>query len=597
MINVTNDIVAVAGDASSLPINIYAIFAILATILCSVLAVIVYLTNRRGAINRTFIFAITLGAYTAFTTFMMIQAESVQTAFFWNKAAFLWPFFSVALLDFVIVFTQNRLSTDRRRYLFLYLPAVLFSFLDLTTDLISGVPVKTVFGYEFITSDSFVATIDNIWLAAVAITSVTLCLWYYYKSVDENKKQQAKIVGIALAYPLIISLSSIAAFLLIGWHIPYYGVGANAIMCAFIVYAIWKYNLFNLNPATAAENIISSMPDAFILCDSIGRIIRVNTALTDLVGYRENELIGQKVNKLFDPKQDTLLEDLFHKQELRGEETEFTTRSGAKRSVAISSSLIKAKNGGNIGVTIIVHDLTRRKQDEARIVKSEHFAAIGQLAGMVGHDLRNPLSSLQAATYYIRKKNFDQLDSTSQEMLDVMQTSIECSNKIINDLLDYSREVTLEIEESSATRLTQNALLMLDVPAGIHVVNLTEDSPTVYVDNVKIGRVIVNIMKNGFEAMPNGGKFTIRSGKVGTNLELSFEDTGTGMSEEIMEKLWKPLFTTKAKGMGFGLPICKRIVEAHGGKIQVKSKVGEGTTFTVSVPLTANNKNRSTSMT
>ncbi|HXX86867.1 MAG TPA: ATP-binding protein, partial [Candidatus Acidoferrum sp.] len=100
----------------------------------------------------------------------------------------------------------------------------------------------------------------------------------------------------------------------------------------------------------------------------------------------------------------------------------------------------------------------------------------------------------------------------------------------------------------------------------------------------KMQRVLINIIKNSFDAMPEGGVLTIRGDKKEDQISLSFADTGSGMDEKTLQKLWTPLFTTKAKGMGFGLPICKRIVEAHGGKINVESEVGEGTIFTITIP-------------
>src|SRR5208283_2876865 len=104
-------------------------------------------------------------------------------------------------------------------------------------------------------------------------------------------------------------------------------------------------------------------------------------------------------------------------------------------------------------------------------------------------------------------------------------------------------------------------------------------------DSDKIKRVFINLIKNAVDAMPNGGKITIDSKEVNGSLEISFADTGTGISDEVMPKLFSPLFTTKAQGMGFGLAICKRIIEAHGGKIMVKTAKSKGTTFTVTLPI------------
>jgi signal transduction histidine kinase len=126
---------------------------------------------------------------------------------------------------------------------------------------------------------------------------------------------------------------------------------------------------------------------------------------------------------------------------------------------------------------------------------------------------------------------------------------------------------------------------MVEVPTNIEIINLTQSVPVITVDKVKISRVIVNIIKNSFDAMPNGGKLTITSCQSINSLELCFKDTGVGIPAEVQAKLWKPLVTTKEKGMGFGLAICKRVVDAHGGKIQVQSIVGEGSTFIVTLPI------------
>ncbi|MCL5876911.1 MAG: ATP-binding protein [Candidatus Bathyarchaeota archaeon] len=566
-------------------ISIYAFFAIAATLICALLAVFVYFTNRKSNLNRAFILAITVGAYSAFTTFMVIQAESVQTAYFWNKAGFLWPFFLVLLLKFVLVFTQNRFANDKRTYILLYTPAFLFSLTDLTTDLISGPPVNTAYGYVFIGSDSPLDFATVLWSAIISVSLVAICLRHYFKVNESNKKQQVKLITIAVAYPIVVNVISKAAYFLFGLYIPYYGVGANAVLCLFIFYAIWRYNLFNLNPAIAAENIIATMPDSFILIDSNGKILRTNQAFTNLTGHKENELTGKTVNHILSGKDNQQLIDLINqKHEIKNYETTILTKNNVETPVSISASLIKYK-GKNVGITLIIHDLTRLKQDEQKILKNERFAAIGELAGMVGHDLRNPLNSMQMATYYLKKKASPNMDPTSKEMLENIQAGIQYSNKIVEDLLDYSREITLKMEEATPKELAQNAMSLIRVPYGVKVVDLTEDTPTLRVDKVHISRVFVNIIKNAFEAMPKGGSLTINSTKTENLLKISFKDTGDGMSQETIGKLWKPLFTTKAKGMGFGLPICKRIMEAHGGSIQVESTPEQGTAFSLVFPV------------
>jgi PAS domain S-box-containing protein len=225
------------------------------------------------------------------------------------------------------------------------------------------------------------------------------------------------------------------------------------------------------------------------------------------------------------------------------------------------------------------------KQTQSRLVKTERLAAIGELAGMVGHDLRNPLTGIKNSAYYLKKKGTEISKVQAKEMLDTIDRCVDYSNKIVSDLLDYSREIHLELKECSPKLLLFESLAMSQVPEKVKIVNCLKNKPNLKVDSEKIKRVFINLIKNAVDAMPNGGKLTIASKQVNDDLEFSFADTGIGISDEVMPKLFSPLFTTKAQGMGFGLAICKRIIEAHGGKITVKTAKGKGTTFTVTLPI------------
>ncbi len=232
-----------------------------------------------------------------------------------------------------------------------------------------------------------------------------------------------------------------------------------------------------------------------------------------------------------------------------------------------------------------VEERTRElKKSQEQLLKAQRLAVIGELAGMVGHDLRNPLTSINGAAYYLKKRLSPKIDGKVKEMLDLIERNIVYSNKIINDLLDYSREIRLDLTESNPKSIIREALSLVEIPKNVQVINLTENKPKIKVDVEKIKRAFVNIIKNAIEAMPKGGTLTIESKKSNGNLKFVFSDTGMGMSKKTMKKLWTPLFTRKAKGMGFGLPICKRIIEAHEGSISLESARGKGTAFTATIP-------------
>ncbi|MCJ7455967.1 PAS domain S-box protein [Candidatus Bathyarchaeota archaeon] len=266
-------------------------------------------------------------------------------------------------------------------------------------------------------------------------------------------------------------------------------------------------------------------------------------------------------------------------------EYRFLHKDGTYRWIREEAKVIRDAAGKPVEVMGYWTDVTEWKRMEAELVRSQRFAAIGETAAMVGHDLRNPLQGITGAVYNLKTKEDSKLSKEGKEMLQLIQEEIGRSDKIINDLLEYSRELHLELSETNVKSITQDALAKVKIPKRVRVVNSTKNQPTMRLDVEKMRRIFLNLTLNAVDAMPKGGTLTIASARSDDNVHITFKDTGEGMTTETLAKLWSPLYTTRAKGMGFGLAVAKRLVEAHGGSISVETKVGKGSTFTVTLPI------------
>jgi signal transduction histidine kinase len=230
------------------------------------------------------------------------------------------------------------------------------------------------------------------------------------------------------------------------------------------------------------------------------------------------------------------------------------------------------------------------RETQEQLVRSEKLAAIGQLAGGVGHELRNPLGALKNAAYYIRgklaKNRLAKEETRVMEFLDIMDEEIAISSKILNDLLNFSRTGKPAVSATRIEPLIDSTLSRLAIPDDIAVTKKLEaDLPQVEIDPDQIRQVLVNLITNAVQAMPEGGRLTVSARGRGKALEVTITDTGTGIPQKVVSKIFDPLFTTKAKGIGLGLAVTKSIIENHKGSIGVSSKVGRGTTFTIELPL------------
>jgi signal transduction histidine kinase len=228
------------------------------------------------------------------------------------------------------------------------------------------------------------------------------------------------------------------------------------------------------------------------------------------------------------------------------------------------------------------------KETQEQLLKSERLAAF-RVATMVGHDLRNPLQAIENATYYLKNELQHLPPSTPipQKTMDMLQTinnSVEYADEIVTDLKDFSTTRKPLLEKANINTMIKETLSQVKAPKNVKLITQLEPLPEINVDKSMIKRVFLNLATNGIEAMKNGGTLKTSTKKTKGNVEVNFKDTGTGISKENMKKIFAPFFTTKAKGMGMGLAICKKFVESHGGNIEVESEMGEGTTFTVKLP-------------
>lgn len=229
---------------------------------------------------------------------------------------------------------------------------------------------------------------------------------------------------------------------------------------------------------------------------------------------------------------------------------------------------------------------------QEQLIRSEKLAAIGQLAGGVGHELRNPLGAIKNAVYYVRRKvaksELAQKEPRVLEFINIMDEEISSSNKIISDLLGFSRVGKPSVLPVRIEKVIEDALSQVTIPENIELTEqLDSDLTEVEIDPDQIQQVLVNMIVNAVQAMPEGGKLTVGAKENGKLLNLEITDTGCGIPQESVDKIFEPLFTTRAKGIGLGLAVSKSIIDRHGGHVEVKSKVGKGTTFNIKLPLKA----------
>ena len=343
------------------------------------------------------------------------------------------------------------------------------------------------------------------------------------------------------------------------------------------------------------DNLLNYANAPVIVWDNEQKISLFNNAFEALTGYKKGSMLGRSIDVLFPPLQKTEILQTIERA-TRGEkwqsvEVPILCKDGETRIALWNSANVQDKAGNIVGTIAQGQDITERKRLQEALLKSERLAAIGQLASAVGHEIRNPLGVIKNSAYFLNMMLKDVADEKVVKHLKILEKEVNSANLIISDLLDFARKKPLTLVKTDLNETVKNTLSKITVPENIKVEIKLGEISKMLLDEERVQRVCHNLILNAVQAMPEGGKLAIQTTKQDDSAKLIVRDTGVGIPKEIVPRLFTPLFSTKAKGIGLGLVICKQIVEGHDGNITVDSRVGEGSTFTVKLPIRTEKKN------
>ncbi|MEH7107056.1 PAS domain S-box protein, partial [Bacillus sp. JJ1764] len=351
----------------------------------------------------------------------------------------------------------------------------------------------------------------------------------------------------------------------------------------------------------AEENLIQSMKEVkditfalnqssiVAITDEKGRITTVNDKFCEISKYSREELIG---------KDHRILNSGYHSKEFfkdmwrtigQGHVWQEEIRNKAKDGTYywVDTTIVPFlnENGKPYQYLAIRNDITERKKQEEALHRQDKLAAVGQLAAGVAHEIRNPLTSMKGYTEFLQ---LDEKDPDRLEFLNIILDEIERVNTIVEDFMVLAKPKAVELEEKNVVPVIKNVVSLLEFEARkknvrIHF-NCNQEIIQIECDENRLKQVFLNFIKNGIEAMPNGGDLHVNTMIHENNVQISIQDTGVGIPKEKLEKLGEPFFTTKKNGNGLGLMVSFKIIESHNGKVFVESEPNKGTTFNILLP-------------
>ncbi|WP_216830112.1 ATP-binding protein [Alkalihalobacterium elongatum] len=332
------------------------------------------------------------------------------------------------------------------------------------------------------------------------------------------------------------------------------------------------------------NSLFNQLTDPIVIHDKKGKIYQVNSGFEKTYGWKNEEVVGRVMPHLEENQLSMLQEKwmlVSQGEIIREVELKNWTKDRGLLDVAISVSAIRTEDGRVVALASIIRDITEKKQTEEFIRRSEKLSVVGQLAAGVAHEIRNPITVISGFLQLMHQR-----ENQSNNHVPVMLSELARINKIISEFLLLAKPSVQKFERVKICYLIREVLTLLNTSAIMKSISITSEfsikDTTVECDPDQIKQVLINLLKNSIEAMDDGGHIHVQVYEVNKNIiNIQIKDEGSGIPQEVIQRIGEPFFTTKQKGTGLGLMICDRIIEHHNGKLKISSVEGEGTTVDI----------------
>ncbi|MBS1551797.1 MAG: PAS domain S-box protein [Bacteroidetes bacterium] len=350
---------------------------------------------------------------------------------------------------------------------------------------------------------------------------------------------------------------------------------------------------------------VRSIKDCVFITDLNLRTIFVNEAFETTYGYYLSEISEKEIPILSDDNVSAgLKKDVLERNLMKGWKGELMTKrkDGTTFNTYLSTSFIRNDEGDANSIVGICQDISEIKNAEEELRKTnailvetqneliynEKFAALGRFSSGVAHEIRNPLANISSLAQLISKTS---LDEKNKRRLNYIISNVEIANKIIKNLLSFATPGDLDFREVNLGEMLGNVLENVEARCNINGIKIVKDIPgdlsLLHLDKLKLENAFMNFISNSIESMSKGGTLTVRvqEDKVCKDMIIDIIDTGVGISEENIDKILEPFFTTKDDGVGLGMGLSYQTIILHKGKFKIESKVGKGTTIHIKLPI------------
>jgi two-component system, NtrC family, sensor histidine kinase AtoS len=350
------------------------------------------------------------------------------------------------------------------------------------------------------------------------------------------------------------------------------------------------------------DNILASLTSGIVTVDLEGRVVTLNPAAELMTGFFAGEVAGRYCTEVFAQTPDlaeVLMSTLANRMPVLGTPLTLRRRGGRGLPVELSVSPLRGSEGKELGVIGVFRDLSRVRQLEERLRRSDRLAAVGELAAGLAHEIKNPLTSLLTFSRRLTRA-FEDADFR-QKFQTVVPRELERINGIVEGLLELARPARLTFKPVRVPTLLERTIELYVTRIEAQRIQVqrsyARDLPAIWADQEALYQALVNLVTNALDAMPSGGLLVLRAGWSdadgvtsgraggGRRVAIEIEDSGAGIAPAIVDRVFNPFFSTKDSGTGLGLALAHKILDDHGGSIDVRSTPGVGTTFRLVLPL------------